>query len=117
MRTLTAIFLAAVLTSTAQAGQECEFLNAYDLSEDDVSIMLSVRRSQAVMPDTQLAEQLPTPESRAKEAVRVCYQRVPNTDPQLSVEAGWDPVIKEIHCETGEVITLTPRQQKPAVAG
>lgn len=117
MRTLTAIFLAAVLTSTAQAGQECEFLNAYDLSEEDVSIMLSVRRTQAVTPDTQLAEQLPTPESLTKEAMRVCYQRVPNTDPQLSVEAGWDPVIKKIHCETGEIISFTPPQQKPAVTG
>jgi len=116
MRTVTALFLAAVLTSSAQAGDDCALMNAYDLSEEDVSIILSVRRTQAVMPDTQLAKQLPSPESRAKEAVRVCYLRVPNTDPQLSVEAGWDPVIKNIDCETGEVITLAPKQ-KSAVAG
>jgi hypothetical protein len=44
------------------------------------------------------------------------YLRVLNTDPQLSVEAGWDPVIKQINCETGQAITLAP-EQKPAVAG
>jgi len=116
MRTINALFLAAVLTSTAQAGDDCELLNAYDLSEEDVSIILSVRRTQTVMPDTLLAKQTPSPESRTKEAVQVCYLRVPNTDPQLSVEAGWDPVIKKINCETGEVISLAPKQ-KSAVAG
>jgi len=116
MRTLTAFFLATVLTSSAQAGEDCELLNAYDLSEEDVSIILSVRRTQTVVPDTQLAKQLPSSESRAKEAVQVCYLRVLNTDPQLSVEAGWDPVIKQINCETGQAITLAP-EQKPAVAG
>lgn len=117
MRTLTALFLAAVLTSSAQAEQDCEFMNAYDLSEEDVSIMLSVRPAQAVMPETQLAMPQPASESVAKEAVRACYQLVPNTDPQLTVEAGWDIVFKKINCEAGEAITRTPRQQKPAVTG
>jgi hypothetical protein len=117
MRALTFLFLSTVLTSSAQAGQNCEFLNAYDLSEEDVSIMLSVRPARAVIPETQLAMPVPAFESGAKGAMRVCYLRVPNTDPQLSVEAGWDPVIQKVNCETGEAVTGDSRYEKPAVTG
>jgi hypothetical protein len=106
MRTFTALFLAAVLSSPVQAGDDCELLNAYDISEEDVSIILSVRRVQTDMPNTLLAKQLKSPEARTNESMQVCYLSVPNTDPQLSVEAGWDPVFKKINCKTGEVISL-----------
>jgi len=67
MRALTVLFLATVLTSSAQASQDCEFLNAYDLSEEDVSIMLSVRRpAQPVMTDTLLAKDTVPAESLNK---------------------------------------------------
>lgn len=117
MRTLTAIFLAAVLTSTAQAGEDCQFLNAHDLSEEDISIMLSVRPAQAALPDTRLAMQLPTPDSRAKDDVRVCLISMHISDPQRSVEAGWEPVIKQVNCETGKVMTPASQPRNKAVAG
>jgi len=56
MRALSVLFLALVLTSSAQAAQDCEFLKAYDLSEEDVSIMLSVRPVRAATSENLLAQ-------------------------------------------------------------
>lgn len=117
MRALTVLSLAVFLTSSALASDDCEFLNAYDLSEEDVSIMLSVRPARAFVPETELAMPLPAIDSGALAAVQICYQQVPNTDPQLSVEAGWDPVIRKFNCKTGEAIPGNPKQQKRAVTG
>jgi len=117
MRTLTALFLAAVLTSTAHAGEDCKFLNGYDMNEEDLSIALSVRPVPAARPGQLLAMQRPASETRAKDAVRVCAVNVHASDPQRSVEAGWEPVIKQVNCETGEVLTRTPQQPNNVVTG
>lgn len=66
MRALTVLFLATVLTSSAQASEDCGFLNAYDLSEEDVSIMLSVRPAQPAKAETLLAQDTAPTESMIK---------------------------------------------------
>jgi hypothetical protein len=99
-----ALLASTVLASTVHAGQSCHYLNAYDLSEEDVSIMESIRPVRA---ETVKHPVLPQPiknASNTSSAARVCLLTVPTTDPQLSIEAGWDPVVKKVNCETGEIL-------------
>jgi len=105
MRKLIPFLTATILVSTVHAGQDCHYLNAHELSEEDISIMESVRpvRAGSIRHQLDLQPFETTPNKSSVE--RVCLRTIPTTDPQLSIEAGWDPVIKKVNCETGETLS------------
>lgn len=110
MRAFLTLFSAVLLSSAAQAGQDCEFLNASDLSEEDISIMVSVRPIQPTSTDTRLARETPLPLADHANDPRACYLLI------LTNKSGSEPVMKRVDCEAGEAIT-TSQTRQPGLAG
>ncbi len=90
---LTLAMLLSPLASHAGC-PELRFLNAYDLSKEDVSIMLSVR-PEAVRNLTNLSGQ----DGNSCPAMK---------DPALAPEAGWDVSIRKAQCavQSGQQNTI-----------
>jgi hypothetical protein len=107
MRYLVA-FAAAFLATAAQASQDCD--HEY-LSPEDIAIMASVLPAKAVETATSPAPQPAKADRPQQEAARICWLPVVSNDPQLSPEAGWEPVMRQVNCLTGVILTL--KQARP----
>jgi len=107
MRNLFTLFATVFLVSSAQASQDCEFLNADDLSPEDISIMFSVRPAQATPTSTRLTQEAHTPGLSKEKDQRICYLLI------FSPQSGSEPVMKPVNCEA----ITTGKASDPAKAG
>jgi hypothetical protein len=102
MRAFITLVAASILVANAQANENCD--HEY-LGSEDLAIMASVRPAQPAEQENQMGSKTPQADHRAGSAERICLLPVRSEDPQLSPEAGWDPVMKRVNCQTGEAVT------------
>jgi hypothetical protein len=96
MRSIITFVAVTAIATAAQANPGCD--HEY-LGSEDLAVMASVLPTQNETVAATMAQQ---PASRVEGS---CLLPVQAKDPQLSPEAGWEPVMKRVNCMTGVALS------------